>query len=87
MTDGTTQHDPHAETARVCVGGRRSCASPSGWKGESQDGAATPPRGRGLRPRHFRTRTTTNYILEIVCSSNVRETKRNLTLAEVVACV
>jgi len=51
----TTAHD----TARVCVSASEHRRVQNGERSEPQDGAASPPRGRGLRPRRFRLPTTT----------------------------
>lgn len=81
-SDAAAGHTPH----RVCVCGR---SAPKVWGGggqvstKPQDGGARPRRGRGLRPRRFRLRTTTNYILVLVCSSSGRENNSKVTLAEV----
>jgi len=72
--------DRHANFARVCVDGGKECGGGSGGESESHDGAATPPRGRGLRPRQAATTTTTNYILSLVCSSSGRASNAKVTL-------
>jgi len=73
-------HTPRRHGARVCVTPLREWGGVVRRNGESPDGAASPPRGRGRRPRHYRSTTTTNYILELVCSSSGRESNHNLRL-------
>jgi len=65
--------------ARVCVDGGERCRAENGERSESQDGAAMPPRGRGLGPRLFRSTTTTIYVLVLCCSSSRRESNANVT--------
>lgn len=55
----------------VCAGSESVCENDE--RNESQDGAATPPRGRVLRTRQFRTTTTTSYTLRLFCSSSANE--------------
>jgi len=69
------------EPARVCVSTLRETPAVGTEGSESHDGVATPPRGRGLRPRRFRLPTTTNYILELVCSSRGRENNDKIRIA------
>jgi len=61
------------QIARVCVHGQEKSVGGSGGNTESHDGAATPPRRRGLRPRRVRPTTTTYYTLGLVSSSIGRE--------------
>lgn len=81
-SDAAAGHTPRG----VCVCGR---SAPKVWgeggpaRTKPQDGGARPRRGRGLRPRRFRLRTTTNYILVLVCSSTGRENNSKVTLGEV----
>lgn len=70
------------QPARVCVFAPRECPGGIAERTKPQDGAATPPRGRGLRPRRDRLSTTTNYILLLDSSSNGRESKDKIRLDE-----
>jgi len=56
--------------ACVCVETVKRCAPTLGGKGGSQDGAATPPRGRGLCPRQTASTTTTTATRSLVSSSS-----------------
>ena len=62
------------ETARVCVERVRSCPAVESENTESHDGGASPRRGPVRSTGRFRTATTTNYTLRLVCSSSRRET-------------
>lgn len=65
--------------ARVCVDSCKRCGAESDERSESQEGAATPPLGRGLRPRLYRLTTTTYYTLVLYCSSSRRKSNLKIT--------
>jgi hypothetical protein len=67
--------------ARVCVFALRTRRAAKAEQAKPRDGAASPPRGRVRCTRQATACTTTNYILELVCSSIGRESNFILRLA------
>jgi len=59
----------HTDSVCVCVESVRTCSGEDGKNTKPKDGAAMPPRGRGLRPRQATACTTTTATKKLVSSS------------------